>query len=97
MVGMETHSSVSAVSGRSKEKKRAQTILENTTRSTNECYEVGFFWADESPTLLNNYYCTHQQSLSINKRLGEDRELKKAYKATIEKGLENHFVRKLEH
>ena len=32
----------------------------------------------------------------MEKRLGKDPELSEAYKATIEKDLENHFVRKLE-
>ena len=33
----------------------------------------------------------------MEKRLGKDSELKEAQKTTIEKDLENHFIRKLEH
>ena len=93
---METYASVCDVSGRSKEEKRAQAILEKTTKHNGECYEVGLLWADDNPSLPNNYYSAYQQFLSMEKRLGKEPELKAAYKATIDKDLEIHFVRKLE-
>ena len=92
---METYASVCDVSGRSKEEKRAQAILEKTTKHNGERYEVGLLWADDNPNLPNNYYSAYQQFLSMERRLSKDLELKEAYKATIEKDLENHFVRKL--
>ena len=61
-----------------------------------ERYEVGLLWADDNPNLPNNYYSAYQQFLSMERRLSKDPELKEAYKDTIEKDLENHFVRKLE-
>ena len=70
--------------------------LEKTTKHNGYRYEVGLLWADDSPSLPNNYYFAYQQFLSKEKRLGKDPELKAAYKATIEKDLENLFVRKLE-
>ena len=73
------------VSGRSKEEKRAQAILEKTTKHNGERYEVGLLWADDNPNLPNNYYSAYQQFLSMEKRLSKDLELKEAYKATIEK------------
>ena len=93
---METYASVCDVSGRSKEEMRAQAILEKTTKHNGERYEVGPLWADDNPNLPNNYYSAYQQFLSMERRLSKDPELKEAYKATIEKDLESHFVRKLE-
>ena len=93
---METYASVCDVSGRSKEEKRALSILERTTKHNGERYEVGLMWADDNPDLPNNYYSAYQQFLSVEKRLEKDLELKEANKATIEKDLENHFVRKLD-
>ena len=86
---METYASVCDVSGRSKEEKRAQAILEKTTKHNGERYEVGLLWADDNPNLPNNYYSAYQQFLSMERRLSKDSELKEAYKATIEKDLEN--------
>ena len=93
---MATYASVCDVSGRSKEEKRALSILERTTKHNGERYEVGLMWADDNPDLPNNFYSAYQQFLSMEKRLEKDLELKEAYKATIEKDLENHFVRKLD-
>ena len=93
---METYASVCDVSGRSKEEKRAQAILEKTTKHNGERYEVGLLWADDNPNLPNNYYSAYQQFLSMERRLSKNPGLKEAYKATIEKDLENHFVQKLE-
>ena len=93
---METYASVCDVSGRSKGEMRAQAILEKTTKHNGERYEVRLLWADDNPNLPNNYYSAYQQFLSMERRLSKDPELKEAYKATIEKDLENHFVRKLE-
>ena len=93
---METYASVCDVSGRSKEEKGTQAILEKTTKHNGEHYEVGLLWADDNHNLPNNYYSAHQQCLSMEKKLSKDPELKEAYKATNGKDLENHFVRKLE-
>ena len=93
---METYASVCDVSGRSKGEKRALSILERTTKHNGERYEVGLMWADDNPDLPNNYYSAYQQFLSMEKRFEKDLELKEAYKATIEKDLENHFIRKLD-
>ena len=90
---METYASVCDVSGRSKEEKRAQAILEKTTKHNGERYEVGLLWADDNPNLPNNFFSAYQQFLSKEKRLSKDPGLKEAYKVTIEKDyLENHFV-----
>ena len=93
---METYSSVCNVTGKSKEEKRALSILEKSTKHNGERYEVGLLWADDEPNLPNNYYSAHQQFMSLEKRLDKDPELKEAYKATIEKDLENKFVRILD-
>ena len=93
---METYSSVCNVTGKSKEEERALSILEKSTKHNGERYEVGLLWADDEPILPNNYYSAHQQFMSLEKRLGNDPELKEAYKATIEKDLENKFVRILD-
>ena len=65
---METYASVCDVSGRSKEEKRAQTILENTTKHNGKRYEVGLLWADNNPNLPNNYHSAYQQFLSMEKQ-----------------------------
>ena len=51
---METYASVCDVSDRSKEEKRAMSILERTTKQNGERYEVGLMWADDNPKLSNN-------------------------------------------
>ena len=93
---METYSSVCNVTGKSKEEKRALSILEKTTKHNGERYEVGLLWAEDKPSLPNNYFLAYQQFLSMEKRLAKDVELKTAYKATIEKDLERNFVRRLD-
>ena len=93
---METCASVCDVSGRSNEEKRAQAILEKTNNHNGERYEVGLLWTDNNPSLPIKYYSAYQQLPSVEKTLGKDPVLKAAYKTTIEKDLENHFVRKLE-
>ena len=93
---METYSSVCNVTGKLKEGKRALSILEKTTKHNGERYEVGLLWAEDEPTLPNNYPSAYQQFLSMEKRLANDVELKTAYKATIEKDLESNFVRRLD-
>ena len=60
------------VSGRSKEEKRALSILETTTKHNSENYEVALMWADDNPDLPNNYYSAYQQFLSMEKRLEKD-------------------------
>ena len=52
---METYASVCDVSGRSKEEKRALSILERTTKHNGERKEVGLLWADDNPELPNNF------------------------------------------
>ena len=61
---METYASVCDVSGRSKEEKRAQ---EKITKHNSERYEFGFLWADDKPSLPNNYHYAYQQFLSMEK------------------------------
>ena len=93
---METYSSVRNVTGKTKEEKRALSILEKTTNHNRERYEVGLLWAEDEPSLPNNYFSAYQQILSMEKRLANDAELKTAYKATIEKNLDSNFVRSLD-
>ena len=62
---METYASVCDVSDRSKEEKRAMSILERTTKQNGERYEVGLMWADDNPKLSNNYYSAYQQFQSM--------------------------------
>ena len=56
---METYASVRDVSGRSKEEKRSQVILEKTTQDNAERYEVRRLRADDTPNLPNNYYSAY--------------------------------------
>ena len=93
---METYSSVCNVTGKSKEEKRALSILEKTTKHNSELYEVGLLWAEGEPSLPNIYFSAYQQFLSMEKGLEKDVELKTAYKATIKKDLESNFVRHLD-
>ena len=93
---METYSSVCNVTGKSKEEKRALSILEKTTKRNGERYEVGLLWAEDELSLPNNYFSAHQQFLSMEKRWENDVELKTAYKATIKKDIESNFVRRLD-
>ena len=56
---MKTYSSVCNVTGKSKEEKRALSILEETTKDNGERYEVGFLWAEDELTLPNNYFSAY--------------------------------------
>ena len=93
---METYSSVCNVTGKSKEEKRALSILEKTTKHNGERYEVQLLWAEDEPSSPNNYFSAYQQFFAMEKRLAKDVELKTAYKATIEKDLQRNFVRRLD-
>ena len=93
---METYSCVYNVRGKSKDEKRALSILEKMTKHNSERYEVGLLWAEDEPSLPNNYFSAYQQFLSMEKRLEKDVELKTTYKATVEKDLESNFVRRLD-
>ena len=93
---METYSSVCNITGKSKEEKRALSILEKTTKHNGERYKVRILWAEYEPSLSNNYFSAYQQFLSTENRLVKDVELKTAYKATIEKDLERNFLRRLD-
>ena len=93
---MQTYSSVCNVTGKSKEEKRALSLLEKTTRHNGQRYEIGILWAEDELSLPNNYVSAYQQFLSMEKWLEKDVELKTAYKATIEKDLESNFVRHLD-
>ena len=92
---METYSSVCNVTGKSKEEKRALSILEKTTNHNGDRYEVGLRWAEDEPSLPKDYLYAYQQFLSMEKRLEKDVELKTAYRATIEKYLGSDFVTRL--
>ena len=52
----ETYSTVCNVTGKSKEEKRALSIMEKTTKHNGERYEVGLLWAEDEPSLPNNYF-----------------------------------------
>ena len=92
---MDTYASVCDVSGRSKEQKRALSLLERTTKHNGERYEVSLMWADDNHDLPNNFYSAYQQFLSMEMRLEKDSEMKHAYQATIEKDIQSSFDRKL--
>ena len=96
MVGMETYSSVCNVTGKSKEEKRALSILEKTTKHNDERYWswnfMGRRWAKFAKQLLFRIPAI----FLMEKRLAKDVELKTAYKATIEKDLESNSVRRLD-
>ena len=91
---METYASVCDVSGHSKNEKRAQADLEKNYKHNGDRYEVGLLWTDDTSNVPNNYFSAYQQLLSMENRLRNDPELKEGFKATIEKDLENNFVRK---
>ena len=93
---MKTHSCVCNVTGKSKEGKRALSILEKTTKHNGERYEVGLLWTEDEPSLAKNYFSAYQHFLSMEKRLAKDVELKTAYKATTEKDLGSNFIRRLD-
>ena len=93
---METYFSVGNVTGKSKEEKRALSILEKTTKHNGERYEVGLLWAEDEPSLPNYYFFAYQQFLSMEKRLSKDVELKTAYSTPIEKDLESNIFRRLD-
>ena len=80
---MATNSSVCNVTGKSEEEKQALSFLEKTKKHNGERYEVGLLWAEDEPSLPNNYFSAYQQFFPMEKRLANDVELKTAYKATI--------------
>ena len=93
---METYSSVCKVIGKSKEEKRTLSLLEKMTKHNGERYEVAHSWAEDEPSLHNNYLSVYQQFFPMEKRLKKHVELQTTYKATIEKDLQSNFVRRLD-
>ena len=92
---METYAYL-CVSGRSKQDERAFDILKLSTRHNGERYEVGLLWAESSPDLPINYCSALQQLYSLEKRLDKDIDLKDANQKTIQRDLENGFLRTID-
>ena len=55
---------------------QAQKMLESTTKSTGEGYEVGRLWSESEPNLPNNYCSALGQSYSLERRFQRDQKLK---------------------
>ena len=78
----------------SKNDKRALDILENTTKLVNGHYKVGLLWK-ENADLPNNRWLAEKQLHQFNNKLPNNSELKQKNEETLEKDLQNGYVRKI--
>ena len=84
------------VSARSKGDKRAHEQLEKTTKLLDGRYEVWLSWAEENPTIQNNYFSEHSQFCYLERRVEKDKSLKQRYEETINVDVQNCYVWNLE-
>ena len=78
-----------------KEGTQAQKMLESTTKSTGERYEVGMLWSEPEPNLPNNYSSAFGQLYALERRFQMEPNVEKEFvmivdesevKSTFEKG-----------
>ena len=62
---------------------RAMKILKETTFNDGGRYLVGMFWADEESSLPNNYFSALVKLKSLERRLGNDPQLRERFSKTI--------------
>ena len=93
---MESYATRVNVSGPSNDDKRALEQLEKTTIFVDGRYEVGLPWAEENATIQNDFFLTHSQFCSLERRLEKDESLKQRYEKTINVDVQNGYVRNLE-
>ena len=77
------------------EDRRAQTVLDNTTRLVDGHYEVGMLWRD-STKLPNNYSVAQQRFHSLLKRLRRGGEFESTYSRTMNDYISKGYARKLD-
>ena len=80
---IESYGAFKQVDSRSAADARAEKILEATTYHDGSRYQVGMMWAEDESNLPNNYFSALVQLKSLERRLGEDAELKERYTQTI--------------
>ena len=92
---METSCFVCNVTENRRKKKERCPFWRRQHKHNSELHEVGLLWAEDEPSLPNNYFSAYQHFLSIEKRSEKDVPLEAAYKVTIQNDLERNFVRHL--
>ena len=93
---IETYASKINVVSQSKEELQAQKMLESTTKSTGERYEVGMLWSEPEPNLPNNYSSALGQLYSQERRFQRDPNLKSLYQQSIDTDVEKGLVKILD-
>ena len=89
---MESYGAYKQVDSRSAADARAIKVLEETTFNVGCRYQVGMLWADEERTLPNSYFSALVQMKSLERRLGEDPQLKESYSKTINEDFEKGYI-----
>ena len=80
------------VDSRSAADARAHEILESTTMHNGLRYDVGMLWAAGNTKLPNNYFSSHVQLKSLEKRLAKDEDLREKYTSIIKEDLNKGYV-----
>ena len=80
---LKSYGSFKQVDAHSTADKRALSVLKNDTFHDGERYIVPMLWNDKESTLLNNYFSSLAQLMSLEKRLDKDPSLREKYAKTI--------------
>ena len=77
------------------EDRRAENILQRSTKLVNGHYETELLWKNDSPQLPNNRTVAEKRLKSLRKKLINSPELKSKYRKAMEEYIKGGFARKL--
>ncbi len=80
---------------RSKNDKRAQEILESTSRRIGEAWEVGLLWKSDDIELPQSRAVAEKRLRLMERKMDREPEFKKNYEAKIQEYIEKSYARKL--
>lgn len=77
------------------EDRRAESILQKTTRMTEGHYETGLLWKNDNPQLPNNRKIAEARLSSLKRKFQKDPELEGKYRRTMQDYIDRGYARKL--
>ena len=77
------------------EDRRAESILQRTTRMTEGHYKTGLLWKNDNPQLPNNRKVAELRLSSLKRKFQKDPELKSKYRRTMQDYIDRGYARKL--
>ena len=79
----------------SHEDKRAQKIMENTTKRVDDRWETGLLWRHDDPNLPPSYMMAKQRLYTIEKQMRKDEVFSSLYKEKIKEYVQKRYAVKL--